>query len=940
MKTILKITLFVFISICCVAILKSCQKIAEPVVTTNSVTNPTPTSATSGGNVTNNGGAEVTSRGVCWGKTENPIIDSNPYKTNDGKGNGSYSSTMTGLSPNTEYHVRAYAINSEGTGYGKDVKFATSCDSPAAPVVGIITQPTCSVTTGSVVLNSLPTEGTWTLTRTPDGIIATGTGISTTVSGLNAGTTYTFTVTNASGCVSVTSGNVVIIAQPETPGAPVVGTITQPTCSLTTGSVVLSGLPSAGTWTLTRTPGGTTTNGTGASTTVSGIPAGASYTFTVTNASGCVSPASDNVVINVQLATPSAPVASTITQPTCSVASGSVILSGLPSSGNWTLTRSPGSITTSGSGTSTTISNLAAGTYTFTVTNASGCLSAASENVTINSQPGTPSALVVGTITQPTCSVATGSVVLSSLPATGTWTLTRTPGGTTTNGTGASTTVSGIPAGASYTFTVTNALGCVSASSGNVVINAQLATPSAPVVGTITQPTCSVATGSAILSGLPSSGNWTLTRSPGSITTSGSGTSTAISNLAAGTYTFTVTNALGCVSASSGNVVINAQLATPSAPVVGTITQPTCSVATGSVILSGLPSSGNWTLTRNPGGITSSGSGTTLTVSGLPAGITYNFTVTNFSGCVSTASGSAAILPQPTAPAATTGAYSVSANDVVISGTVNPHYSTTLVTFEYGTTTGYGSTIAAALNPLTGNNSTAVSAMLTGLIPDTRYYYRVTASNCAGTTNANGNYFTTLPLTDKDGNTYDVVMIGTQVWMAENLKTTKYSDGTIIPLVTDNTSWSNLTTPGYCWYNNDPTSYKNTYGALYNFYAVSTGKLCPTGWHVPTDAEVTTLTTYLGGASVAGGKLKEIGTTHWSSPNTDATNESGFTAISSGGRNYLGTYVSNGIEFYLWTSTEYDYTTSWNRDISYTYADIFRHNNNKHNGFSVRCIMN
>ena len=97
-------------------------------------------------------------------------------------------------------------------------------------------------------------------------------------------------------------------------------------------------------------------------------------------------------------------------------------------------------------------------------------------------------------------------------------------------------------------------------------------------------------------------------------------------------------------------------------------------------------------------------------------------------------------------------------------------------------------------------------------------------------------------VTDKDDNVYHTVTIGTQTWMAENLKTTKYNDGTAIPLVTDSTAWTSLLTPAYCWYNYDATTYKNTYGALYNWYAVNTGKLAPIGWHVATDAEWTTLT--------------------------------------------------------------------------------------------------
>ena len=194
---------------------------------------------------------------------------------------------------------------------------------------------------------------------------------------------------------------------------------------------------------------------------------------------------------------------------------------------------------------------------------------------------------LVGTITQPTCSVTTGSVVLSGLPASGTWTLTRSPGGTTTNGSGTSTTITGLTSGI-YTYTVTNGTTCISPASGIVAINAAPVTPTAPTIGTITQPTCSVATGSVVLTGLPNTGSWTITRSPGGITTNGSGTSTTISGLATGTYTYTVSNGT-CTSPSSSNVVINAAPSTPTAPTVGTITQPTCSVSTGSVVLSGLP---------------------------------------------------------------------------------------------------------------------------------------------------------------------------------------------------------------------------------------------------------------------------------------------------------------------------------------------------------------
>jgi len=199
-------------------------------------------------------------------------------------------------------------------------------------------------------------------------------------------------------------------------------------------------------------------------------------------------------------------------------------------------------------------------------------------------------------------------------------------------------------------------------------------------------------------------------------------------------------------------------------------------------------------------------------------------------------------------------------------------------------------------------------------------------------------------ITDVDGNVYHYVVIGTQTWMGENLKTTKYNDGTSIPLVSDYSAWNLLTTPGYCWYNND-VSNKNTYGALYNWYAVNTGKLAPSGWHVPTDAEWTTLTIYLGGETVAGGQMKstgtiELGTGLWYRPNTDATNKSGFTAVPAGYRDYLGTFNRIGMTGEWWSSSEDDTGYAWSRYLEYDYSDVTRGATGKNRGFSVRCVRN
>jgi gliding motility-associated-like protein len=518
--------------------------------------------------------------------------------------------------------------------------------SPPAPVAGAITQPTCTLSTGSVVLNNLPATGNWTLTRTPGGVTTTGTGTTKTITGLAPGT-YTYTVTNASGCISISSAEIVIYTAPSAPSAPAVGTITQPTCILPTGSVVLNNLPATGTWTLTRTPGGVTTTGTGPGTTITGLAPG-TYNYTVANESGCTSPLSADVVINTAPAAPSAPTVGTITQPTCTLSTASVLLTGLPSTGSWTITITPGEAAVTGTGRNVTVSGLLAGTtYTFKVTNSAGCTSPSSTSAIIQAQPLIPSAPLAGTITAPTCILATGSVVLSGLPASGTWTVRRYPGGAATSGTGTSTIISSLPEG-TYNFSVTNDAGCVSGSlSGDVVIPAQPVTPSAPVPGLITQPSCLVAAGSVVLSGLPA-GNWTITMSPGGTTTAGSGATATVSAIPAGTYTFTVAGQNGCTSAPSASVVINTQPFRPAAPVIGIITQPTCAVATGAIALNSLPA-GSWTLTRNPGGVITAGSGTSTTISGLYPG-TYTFSVAIASGCLSASSENAVVNSQPALP--------------------------------------------------------------------------------------------------------------------------------------------------------------------------------------------------------------------------------------------------------------------------------------------------
>lgn len=207
-------------------------------------------------------------------------------------------------------------------------------------------------------------------------------------------------------------------------------------------------------------------------------------------------------------------------------------------------------------------------------------------------------------------------------------------------------------------------------------------------------------------------------------------------------------------------------------------------------------------------------------------------------------------------------------------------------------------------------------------------------------------------MTDIDGNLYTSVIIGTQEWVGENLTVSKYNDGTIIPQVTDPTAWGNLTTGAWCYYNNDPAN-GLIYGKLYNYYAVAgihdtiaatpNKVLAPIGFHVPTDTNWTTLSDYLGGFPVAGGELKEIGTAHWMSPNTGATNSSGFTGLSDGYRWYDGPFGGMGLYANWWSSTEYTQVSTnqvvvWIRHIDHDGASVTKNDALKEFGFSVRLI--
>jgi uncharacterized protein (TIGR02145 family) len=196
-------------------------------------------------------------------------------------------------------------------------------------------------------------------------------------------------------------------------------------------------------------------------------------------------------------------------------------------------------------------------------------------------------------------------------------------------------------------------------------------------------------------------------------------------------------------------------------------------------------------------------------------------------------------------------------------------------------------------------------------------------------------------ITDIDGNIYRTIQIGNQIWTIENLKVTRYHNGDTIPNVTNATAWSKLTTGAFCIFDND-SSYSAVYGRLYNWYAVIDSRnIAPSGWHVPSDAEWDTLIAYLGGESIAGGKMKEAGTTKWASPNAGATNSSGFSALPGGYRYKDGRFSDMGNMGYsagFWSSTVWTGFVASPVNLYYDRFHVSRNGDYKGAGFSIRLV--
>jgi uncharacterized protein (TIGR02145 family) len=342
-----------------------------------------------------------------------------------------------------------------------------------------------------------------------------------------------------------------------------------------------------------------------------------------------------------------------------------------------------------------------------------------------------------------------------------------------------------------------------------------------------------------------------------------------------------------------------------------------------------------WSTSQNPttsNSKTSNGTGTgsfTSSITGLSASTTYylrafatNSIGTSYGNQVTVVTSSTT----PTVPVITTNAVSIGSTSATSGGTITNNGGSSVTARGVCWSTNQNPTIADSKT----SNGTGVGSFtsnITGLSASTTYYVRAYATNNTGT--GYGNQLTFMTYSGSvtiDGRIYGTINIGTQVWLAENLKATHYRNGTAIPFAT-----------GTAWYNYYATYDTAKYGFLYNWNAVTdVDSIAPIGWHVPTNADFTTLITYLGGSAVAGGKLKETGTADWINPNTGATNSSGFTALPGGF--YGPTEITQQGNF--WSSTAFNSSDAYGLYLIYNSATSAQNNYLKSLGFSVRLVKN
>lgn len=799
-----------------------CKRDPElPTVTTATVTDITLNSARSGGNVTSDGGAEVTSRGVCWGLSTNPAASQN--HTNDSKGPGAFTSVIETLMPNTVYYVRAYATNKVGTSYGEERSFRTNPIVIATLTTAAVTSVTSTtaasggnisadgggaISARGVCWNTSPNPTTAN-SKTSDG---TGTGnFSSNLTDLTPGTKYYLRAYATNSAGTAYGNELSFSAAAITPGI-----TTTDVTAITTNSAV---------------SGGNITYDGGAA---------------VTNRGVCWSTAPNP---------------------------------------NITGTHSENG---GGNGVfSSTISNLNPNTKYYVRAYASNSAGISYGNET---------SFTTNPIVVPVLSTTTVSGITSSGAVTG---------GEITYDGGAAVTVKGV---------------CWSTNANPTTTNSK--------------------------------------------TTDGTGTgsfSSNISGLQPGTVYHVRSYAVNSAGTGYGNdITFTSAAVIPVLTTAGaTSITINSAVSGGNITFSGgsaVTSRGVcWSTSHNPtiaGAHTSNGSGTgsfVCNVTGLAENTTYYLRAYAINSVGVAYGNEISFLTVQVYPAVLTTApvTSVSLTGASSGGNISSDGGGIIT--ERGVCWGTSpNPSVSGSHTASGTGSGSFVTNLTSLNEGTLYYIRAYATNSSGTSYGNEVRFST-SVDDMEGNIYRTVLIGTQLWMAEDLKSERYNDNTPISHIPDPDIWKVTTEPAYCWFANAESTYRPLFGALYNWFAVGTGKLCPSGWHVPSHSEFKILEIYLGMSSSdadifgwrgtdQGAELKYTST--WSAGG-NGTNTSGFSALG-GGYRYGGdgSYNDLGQVSYWWSSTENSTTDALYRRLDYNTSQVYSQGVRKQGGKFVRCLKN
>jgi uncharacterized protein (TIGR02145 family) len=886
-------------------------------VTTTAISNISGTSAMTGGNVTSDGGVPVSVRGIAYGTSVNPTTSNTA--TTDGSGTGVFSSSLTSLTPATTYYVRAYATNSVGTAYGN----STSFNSLAPPTV--TTTAVSSVTSsgalsggdvlasgGAIVTARGVAYGTMNNPTTQNNSTVDGSGTGSflsTLGGLNALTNYKVRA-YATNSVGTSYG---IQETFTTLGLP---TISTNSVSSIASTAATSGgnVSSDGGSTVTArgmvynnlqnptTSDNFTNNGTGTGSFISvvnGLSASTLY-YIRAYATNSVGTAYGN-----QLSfTTSVPTIATVTT------LGATMITASSAS-------LEGEVLSDG-GSAVTAKGMA-----YSAINANPTIS----NSTTNNGSGTGYFLSSLSGLSPTTVYYVRAYATNNL---------GTAYGNTVN-----FTTYGLPTVS--TTNVTNVFSTSASTGGNVTSSGGLGVNARGIAyGTSSNPTVANNT-----------------------TNDGSGTGTFLtflSGLNASTLYYARAYASNALGTSYGNQVSF----TTSSPTLATVnTNSVTSIGmNGAVVEGNIVSNGGVAVTmrgvaygtmNNPttsNSVVTAGGGTgvfAISLSGLTNVTAYNVRAYAINS-VGTAYGNQISFSTISLPTVTTTTVSGILSTQATSGgnvTSSGGGSVTARGVAYGTSQ---NPTTLGLTTVNGSGTGVFTSSMAGLSPTTLYYVRAYATTSAGTAYGSQVSFTTTAVpficgtntvSDVDGNVYNTVQIGAQCWTQSNLKVSKYRNGDNISTGLGNTVWSNTTSGAYAIYNNDPVN-DGLYGKLYNHIAAMDSRgLCPTGWHVPTDGEWTTLETFLGGSSVAGGALKSTVTQPtpggWLAPNSGATNSSGFAAGPGGNRGGDGAYQLLGTQGYWWSSSTSGFN-GWYRYLGYNVGGIYRLNVDRRNGHSVRCV--